>query len=382
MNLLFFLTPKQDVLYIYEDFTLRQTLEKWANQRFATIPVLKRNGEYVGTITEGDILWGIKNLHGLDLEASEDVPISSFPRRRDYKAVTVTTDMPSLLQAAIDQFMSSYATDTQITDRAVENGDTVNLTYTGSIDGQVFEGGSAENQDYTAGSDELIDDFLTQIIGAMPGDTVKVQVTFPDPYTPNTDLSGKQAVFDTTINYIHGDAQPPELTEDFVTNYLSYYYGYTSVEDMRQKISAQLLEEQKYNYVLDWLYDNCTFQPVPEQLVQDQLTILDTELANAANGYGITLDELAAKYGADSVDALKEAHRPQLENMIRQNLMCQALAQDAGITVDQDAVDEYFAQQGVNDCTALMKSYGKGYIYQGVRTELVAQYLMEHVAAE
>ena len=103
MNLLFFLTPKQDVLYMYEDFTLRQTLEKWANQRFATIPVLKRNGEYVGTITEGDILWGIKNLHGLDLEASEDVPISSFPRRRDYKAVTVTTDMPSLLQAAIDQ---------------------------------------------------------------------------------------------------------------------------------------------------------------------------------------------------------------------------------------------------------------------------------------
>lgn len=103
MNLLFFLTPKQDVLYIYEDFTLRQTLEKWSNQRLATIPVLKRNGEYVGTITEGDILWGMKNLHGLDLEASEDVPIASFPRRRDYKAVTVTTDMGSLLRAAVDQ---------------------------------------------------------------------------------------------------------------------------------------------------------------------------------------------------------------------------------------------------------------------------------------
>ena len=98
-----FLTPKQDVLYIYEDFTLRQTLEKWSNQRYATIPVLKRNGEYVGSITEGDILWGMKNLHGLDLEASEDVPISSFPRRRDYKAVTVTTDMPTLLKAAIEQ---------------------------------------------------------------------------------------------------------------------------------------------------------------------------------------------------------------------------------------------------------------------------------------
>ena len=51
MNLLFFLTPKQDVLFIYEDFTLRQTLEKWSNQRYATIPVLKRNGEYLGTMT-------------------------------------------------------------------------------------------------------------------------------------------------------------------------------------------------------------------------------------------------------------------------------------------------------------------------------------------
>ena len=268
---------------------------------------------------------------GVDVTACVTLP--------DYQQVpsgeAFTTVSEEDLQAAIDQFMSSYAADTQITDRAVED-----------------------------------------------GDTVKVQVTFPDPYTPNTDLSGKQAEFDTTINYIHGEAQPPELTEDFVTNYLSYYYGYTSVEDMRQKISAQLLEEQKYNYVLDWLYDNCTFQPVPEQLVQDQLTILDTELANAANGYGITLDELAAKYGADSVDSLKEAYRPRLENMIRQNLMCQALAQDAGITVDQNAVDEYFAQQDVNDCTALMKSYGKGYISQGVRTELVAQYLMEHVAAE
>ena len=103
MNLLFFLTPKQDVLYIYEDFTLRQTLEKWTNQRFATIPVLRRNGEYLGTMTEGDLLWGIKNTHGLDLDASEDVPIASFARRRDYKAVPVTTSMNQLFHTVLDQ---------------------------------------------------------------------------------------------------------------------------------------------------------------------------------------------------------------------------------------------------------------------------------------
>lgn len=54
-------------------------------------------------MTEGDILWGIKSIHGLDIDASEDIPIASFPRRRDYKAVPVTTDMHALLNAAVDQ---------------------------------------------------------------------------------------------------------------------------------------------------------------------------------------------------------------------------------------------------------------------------------------
>ena len=65
MNILFFLSPKQDLMYVYDDFTLRQTLEKWENNRYASIPVLNRRGEYVGTLTEGDILWGLKKYHGL-----------------------------------------------------------------------------------------------------------------------------------------------------------------------------------------------------------------------------------------------------------------------------------------------------------------------------
>ena len=103
MNILFFLSPKQDLMYVYDDFTLRQTLEKWENNRYASIPVLNRQGKYVGTLTEGDILWGLKKYHGLDLEAAEDVPISAFPHKRDYKAVTVTTSMDQLIEADMNQ---------------------------------------------------------------------------------------------------------------------------------------------------------------------------------------------------------------------------------------------------------------------------------------
>lgn len=103
MNILFFLSPKQDLMYVYDDFTLRQTLEKWEKNRYASIPVLNRKGEYVGTLTEGDILWGIKNMHMMDMEQAENMPISCFPHKRDYMAVRVTTTMEELLEAASSQ---------------------------------------------------------------------------------------------------------------------------------------------------------------------------------------------------------------------------------------------------------------------------------------
>lgn len=102
MNILFFLTPKQDVAYIYDDFTLRQALEKMEHHRYSSIPVLNRKGEYVGTMTEGDLLWGIKNQN-LKLENAEDIPIRSIPRKRDYKPVSVNTQMDELAAAAMTQ---------------------------------------------------------------------------------------------------------------------------------------------------------------------------------------------------------------------------------------------------------------------------------------
>ncbi len=103
MNILFFLSPKQDLMYVYDDFTLRQTLEKWENNRYASIPILNRKGEYVGTLTEGDILWGLKRYHGLNIEGAEDIPIRSFERKRDYLPVTVNTSMDQLVEAAMNQ---------------------------------------------------------------------------------------------------------------------------------------------------------------------------------------------------------------------------------------------------------------------------------------
>ena len=102
MNLLFFLTPKQDVALLYEDFTLRQALAKMEYHRYSSIPVLNRVGEYVGTMTEGDLLWAIKN-QGIRIENAEAIPVRAIPRKRDYLPVTVNTQMDELVAAAMTQ---------------------------------------------------------------------------------------------------------------------------------------------------------------------------------------------------------------------------------------------------------------------------------------
>ena len=96
---------------------------------------------------------------------------------------------------------TSYSTDSSLT---VEDGDTVNIDYVGSIDGVEFDGGNTQGNgtDLTIGSGRYIDDFEEQLIGAHPGDEVEVTVTFPDDYG-NEELNGKEAVFDVTVNGIY-----------------------------------------------------------------------------------------------------------------------------------------------------------------------------------
>ena len=98
MNILFFLSPKQDLMYVYDDFTLRADAGKMGEQPLRIHPGAQPQRRVCGDLTEGDILWGLKKFHGLDLEAAEDIPIRDFAHKRDYKAVTVTTSMDQLIE--------------------------------------------------------------------------------------------------------------------------------------------------------------------------------------------------------------------------------------------------------------------------------------------
>ena len=103
MNILFFLTPKSDVAYIHDDESLRQVLEKMEYHKYSAVPIISRQGTYVGTITEGDLLWYIKNQLDLNLQEARRILITNVPRRSDNTPVSIDSNMEDLLDKAMKQ---------------------------------------------------------------------------------------------------------------------------------------------------------------------------------------------------------------------------------------------------------------------------------------
>ena len=269
----------------------------------------------------------------------------------DYEAITLPEDVTTVsdedVQTQVDSLLASYATTVEVTDRAVEDGDTVNIDYVGSVDGVEFEGGSTQGAgtSVTIGVTSYIDDFLEQLIGHMPGETFNVEVTFPDPYENNPDLAGKDAVFVTTINYIE-DSQLPEYNDAFVAENFAENGGYTTTAELEQAIKDSIVQNNTYNYVITYMNDNSTVSQVPDTMKEYQAYVMLDYYNTYASYFGMELNEEA--------------------------LILQAVAEAQGITVDTAAAQE---MMGENYETAV-STYGEPYVLMNTMANKVIDQLM------
>lgn len=102
-NILFFLTPKAMCAFLHDDYTIRQALERMESAGYAALPILNKHGEYRGTLTEGDLLWALKNMCYMDIRQAEARRIMEISRRKDNVPVRVTTPMRDLIDRATHQ---------------------------------------------------------------------------------------------------------------------------------------------------------------------------------------------------------------------------------------------------------------------------------------
>lgn len=305
----------------------------------------------------------------------------------DYAAIPVPADEIAVseedIQAEIDGIAAEYAQPEHITDRAVEDNEYVNIDYSGSVDGVKFDGGTASDQQVLSGSQQFIDDFLTQIIGHKPGETFDVVVSFPDPYKNNPDLAGKEAVFEVTINYIEGEAVVPEFNDAFVGENLSYY-GWETVADARAEIEQVLYDDNLYAFVWNYMTEHAVIDEVPQAVTEYHTAMLLNRVRSEAQMYGVPVETyLQAMVGVQNEDAFLAAQAASIEESAKQWMILQAIAEDAAFSVDDAALAAYFQEtMNTEDYSVYEENFGRPYLCMAVTAEKANSLMTENAVIE
>ena len=275
----------------------------------------------------------------------------------DYSTIEVNEADVTISDESVDSYIDSiisYATTTEtVTEGTAEDGDTVNIAYSGVLEGEEEVFDSSDSYDLTLGSGTFIDGFEEQVVGHEIGETFDINVTFPEDYSAE-EYAGKNATFTITINS-KSVANVPELNDEFVKEF--------SAANMDTELNTvDELKEYTYNY----LYDNALYSAIYNVLLEKETVISYSEsdfelLKNYSNeslayyasmlqqyGYTDATEDTAAQmYGYDTAEAYTVA---EAQHYLGLTMLFDKIASDLGIEVTDEEVDEEIA--------AYMDSYG------------------------
>ena len=245
-------------------------------------------------------------------------------------------------------------------DRAVQQDDTVNIDYTGYMDGKEFEGGADTGADLRIGSGSFIDGFEDGLVGHKKGEEVTLDLTFPDPYKPNPDFSGKAVQFKVKINKI---SAPPALTDEWVAANTEF----KTVEEFRnvQKEAIQVSLDSDYDTqvksdLFGLVVENSEITKYPEDLMEDAKVKVREQLDMMYQAQaGITLDDYIEQQGITEEETEK-ALEESAQQYLTQNLVVQAILDKEGVEFTEKEYEkekeEYAKSAGFPD-VATMESY-------------------------
>lgn len=305
---------------------------------------------------------------------------ADYVKLGEYKDLTVEYDPAKVSQDEIDSAVKSDVTQNdkldEVTDSAVEEGDIVNIDYEGSIDGELFDGGSDKGADLTIGSGAFIPGFEEGIIGMKAGETKDVPVTFPEQYNP--DVAGKDAVFKVTVNSIK---RMPTLTDELVSAISEYktvdeYTKYIESVLLQQKESQ--IENQKIQDMFYQIYKDSEITGYPEDVIDYRLAKLKSAYEEVAEKAGLSLDEYIQKNAGVNEDEFDKNVKATIQNSMTTELILKAIAEKEDITVPEDeyqkALEDLAASMG-GTAEDVLKLYSEQQIKNSVLSDKVIEYL-------
>ena len=237
----------------------------------------------------------------------------------------------------------------EVTDRAVKDGDQINLNFEGFVDGVAFEGGKGEDYPLTIGSGSFIPGFEEQLIGAEIGKEIEVNVTFPENYQ-SEDLAGKAAVFKCTVLKIT-EKILPELNDEFADDVSEFDTLEEFKADIRKNLETRKEERartEKENKVIDAIIADSEIE-IPEPMLKAQQEQIVDEFAQRLQSQGLSIDQYFAYMGMTR-EKMVEDSKDQAEKRIRTRLVLEEIVKVENIV----ATEEDFE----TELTKLAEAYG------------------------
>lgn len=319
---------------------------------------------------------------GSDIDPSRplnQMKVDKYVTLGDYSSFEVTVDVIGVDEEELIEVMSNtyinFVTPEHggIMDRAVADGDTVFIDYEGKKDGVAFAGGTAQNATLAIGSGQFIDGFEDGLVGVMPGETVDLNLTFPESYG-NAELAGQAVVFTVTVRCI----QPVEVAEkdmeDVVVASIGIN-GVSTVAEYRQYAYDYLYSEYEYDVqsgIIDILMERCQFKELPEEMLEPYRQMWNQVLTMYAYRYQLTLDEYAAYLYGTSSESLVNQYA---EEYLKQDLMLQAIANREDLKISDEELEARLQE----DAEAEGYASAEDYVGSGDREDYRNDYMNEKV---
>ncbi len=288
----------------------------------------------------------------------KDVDVSAV-KLTDYKNMVIPKENHTPAEETVTAWMSYQIPSKNVTEGKVYDGATLNIDYVGYIDDVPFEGGDTNGMgtDVTIGVTQYIDDFLQQLVGHNVGENFDIEVTFPEDYG-NEELNGKDAVFNITINHIKEPVKFEEIDDELVKQTLGEQ-GINTVEQLREKAVETLSQDMVNSYIYTEVFEKSTVDSVAQTAIDFQGDYIIETTKQQAEAYGMTLEDMLSYYNMGSAEEFKQANAELISDAAKELCISQAIAQQEGITVTDEDVEEYFGGQ---DYSSVEKKFGKNFI--------------------
>ncbi len=268
-------------------------------------------------------------------KVERDYDVSTCVTLGDYKELTKTVVKATAeeIDITIQNDLNAAGTPEKITEGIVAMGDTVNIDYVGKKDGVAFNGGTAQGYDLEIGSGNFIDGFEDGLVGVGVGDTVDLNLTFPENY--NEELGGQDVVFTVTVNYINGDIIAPTIEEYVASNNFESVDAYKDsvVEEINKSNETDAEQE-----VWATAVGNATINEYPQSEIDKALSNMKDYYSQLAAAWGTDLNGLLSQMGS-SEETFEEDMLEYAELAVAEKLVAIAIAEKENITVSNEEYD-------------------------------------------